>query len=194
MANTPGKPGRLRRVSRAQVETLFPHLPKPSQVKTFYAAAGRTISAWQLVESCLYEIYRATTRATLPGAEAAAYYAIGSFRAQLRVVDAAVGFVAMAANNEKLAEEWATLRNRAGKKSDRRNQIAHGAVWTMYQEPRRERKIYIGPNMMDTRVKKKQGGQDAEPLTLKRVKQYENDFRLLAAQLLQFSQQIPQLP
>ena len=132
MAETRKKLPRPRRVSRAQIETLFPHLPRPSQIKTFYAATGRAISAWQLVESGMYEVYRATTRAALPGAEAAAFYSIGSFRAQLRAVDAAVKFVAVAANVEQLATDWTTLCNRAGKKADRRNEIAHGAVWTMF--------------------------------------------------------------
>jgi hypothetical protein len=73
-------------------------------------------------------------------------------------------------------------------------EIAHGAVWIQFQEKRRERKIYIGPNMMDFRQSlKRQRSQDVEPLTLKRVQGYERNFRLLAGQLHAFARRIQQL-
>jgi len=175
------------------VQRLFPEMPKKSQIKTFYAAMGRTIGAWQIVEYELYEIYRACTRANRPGAEAAAFYSVPAFRAKLNMASAAVEFACL--GHEALWKEWTTLRNRTDKKADRRNEIAHGAVWTKFHEPRRDRKIYIGPNMMDIRQDiRRKPGQDAEPLTLKRLRGYEKDFRDLADSLRNFAQRIHPLP
>lgn len=180
----------MSRVPRAEIKRLYPHFPKPSQVKTFFAAMGRTIAAWQTVETGLYEVYRASTAAQRPGAEACAFFSVPAFRTKLNLTNAAMQFV-LHGKAAQLAQ-WATLANRAGKKSDRRNEIAHGAVWTMSQEKRHERKIYIGPNMMDFRESlKRKPGQDAEPLTLKRLRCYEKDFGLLARDLHAFARGVP---
>lgn len=190
MGKTPSR--RPRRATRAQIERLYPNLPKQSQVKTFHAAVGRAIAAWQIVEGSLYEVYRASTGAQRPGAEAAAFFAVPSFRTKLNLTSAAVEFTLY--DQTARLEQWNTLRNRAGKKSDRRNQIAHGAVWIPFQEPRTERKIYIGPNLNDPReAMKRKPGQDMEPLTLKRLRGYEKDFRQLAKELYQFARRIPPL-
>jgi hypothetical protein len=181
---------RIGPVARAEIARLYPLLPTPSQVKTFYAAMGEAIAAWQLVESALYEVYRQSTIANRPGAEACAFYAVPSFRTKLNMTSAAVQFALMA--NAALFAEWSTLVNQAGKRSDRRNEIAHGAVWTMFQEKRKDRKIYIGPNIMDFRhILKRKQPQETEPLTLARVRGYEKAFRLLAQQMGQFARRIP---
>ena len=180
-----------RREMQGHIDRLYPHYPKPSQVKTFYAAIGRAIASWQTVETWLYEVYRATTGARRPGAEAAAFFSVPAFRVKLNLTGEAVKFAAY--GNSVLLEEWKTLAKRAAKKSTQRNEIAHGAVWTQFQETRRERKIYIGPNLNDPRdILQRKPGQDTEPLTLKRVRAYEKDFRLLAAQFRQFALRIPQ--
>src|SRR6185437_4679649 len=105
---------------------------------------------------------RAITRSMLPGAEAAAFYSIPSFRAQLIMTGEAVAFALH--DKQTLLKEWKVLADRALKKAKRRNEIAHGAVWIQFQEQRRERKIYIGPNMSDPRQSmKRKLGQDPEP-------------------------------
>jgi hypothetical protein len=135
----------------------------------FYAAMGRAIAAWQFVEARLYEVYRALTSAQRPGADAAAFYSVGAFRAQLRFTNAAAQFALY--GQAPLLKEWGTLLNRAGTKADRRNDIAHGAVWTEFQELRPDRKIHLGPNLGDTRdvLPPKQPGSDPEPITVKRL-------------------------
>jgi len=181
---------RARRVTAKEIAQLYPHYPKPSQVKTFYAAMGKAIAAWQSVESSLYEVYRACTRAAIPGAEAAAFFSVAAFRAKLTLTSAAVNFIAH--DQIALLNEWKALSNRAAHKADRRNEIAHGAVWTMFQEKRKDRKIYIGPSMFDPReAMKRKPGQDTEPLTLKRVRDYEKDFRVLGRRLSHFAHRIP---
>jgi len=171
------------------VALFYPHYPKPSQVKTFYAAMGRTIAAWQYVESQLYEVYRSATGAQVPGAEAAAFFSVPAFRVKLNMTSAAVKFAHY--GERILLAEWGTLAKRAQKKSERRNQIAHGAVWTQFLEQREERKIYIGPNLGDPReALEKKPGQDTEPITVKRLRGYEKDFRLLAMDLRAFALRI----
>jgi hypothetical protein len=54
--------------AQPQISALYPNYPKPEQVQEFYAAMGQAIAAWQLVESNLYEVYRASTGARCPGA------------------------------------------------------------------------------------------------------------------------------
>jgi hypothetical protein len=180
---------RLRRVTQSEIAQRYPHYPRPSQVKTFYAAMGRAIASWQSVETQLYEVYRACTHARIPGAEAAAFYSVPAFRTKLNFTKAAVEFVAH--GEPILLDTWHNIMNRAARKSDRRNEIAHGAVWTQFQERRKERKIYLGPNLNDPReTLKHKPGQDVEPLTLRRVRGYEKDFRALAREIAQFARQI----
>ncbi|MDE2005238.1 MAG: hypothetical protein KGI51_01625 [Rhodospirillales bacterium] len=184
------KPAPPKRVGPEEIRQIFPNLPTPYQVKTFYAAVGQAIAAWQNVEAALYEVYRASTGARRPGAEAAAFFAVASARAKLTLTSAAVEFAAL--GEPEALKGWSALRNRVGKKTNRRNDIAHAAVWILFHEKRRERKIYLGPNAMDTRGATRKGGsQDTEPLTLKRLQAYENDFRELAADLLNFARNIP---
>jgi hypothetical protein len=181
---------RPRLMTQDEIARLFPNYPKPSQVKTFFAAMGRTIASWQSVETGLYEIYRTTTVASRPGAEACAFFSITSFRAKLNLTNAAVIFALHGHNS--LLSDWKTLANRVGKKSDRRNEIVHGAVWTEVQEERPARKVYIGPNIDDYRAApKRKPGQDIEPLTLERVSNYGKDFQVLAGQLYAFVRRIP---
>lgn len=118
---------RLKGVPRAVIEQLNPNLPRTAQIKTFYAQLGRAVAAWQLVEQALYEIYRTVTGARRPGAEAAAFYLVPAFRIKLNLTTAAVRFALY--DNEKLLETWANIHNRAIKKSQKRNEIAHRAVW-----------------------------------------------------------------
>jgi len=187
----------VREIREADMETIFPQFPRASQRKTFYAQVGRTIATWQRVEANLYEVYRALTMARRPGAEACAFYALGTFRAQLNITDAAARFVFYGEKNKALREEWANLRNTAQTKADRRNEIAHGVVWLQQEESRRSRKIYIGPIATDPRPhlkEKKQPNHDPEPITLVRVKEYEKDFGRLATRLAKFAQRIVQLP
>jgi hypothetical protein len=184
------KPPKSRRATRAEIERLFPHMPKPSQVKTFHAAMGRAIATWQDVEGAIYEVYRATTGAQRPGAEACAFYSVPAFRAKLNMTTAAVQFALLSKAADFSA--WKALAERAAKKSDRRNDIAHGAVWITFQETRRERKIYIGPNAADIRESaRRKSGSDTDPLTLRRLHGYEVDFRLLAKEIRDFVRRIP---
>src|ERR1700689_440214 len=106
-----------RPVTLDQIKRLFPDYPRPSQVKTFYAAVGRAIASWQLVESTLYDVYRVSTRAQRPGAEAAAFYSVPAFRTKLNLTSAAVKFSLF--GNDALLSEWKALANQAHKKSER---------------------------------------------------------------------------
>lgn len=177
---------KVRSTSKELISRLYPDYPKESQIKTFYAALGRAIAAWQIVETYLYEVYRASTRAQRPGAEACAFFSVPAFRAKLNLTSAAVKFVLH--GRATLLKEWGRLYNHAAETSVQRNRIAHGAVWTQFQEKRKERKIYVGPNMSDFReALKRQPGQEPEILTLTTVRGYEKDFRELAQRLREFS-------
>lgn len=191
----------VRNLREADMEMLFPQFPRASQRKTFYAQIGRSIATWQRVEAHLYEVYRALTMAQRPGAEACAFYALGTFRIQLSVTDAAARFVFSGMRDKTLrktlSEEWANLRNAAQNKANRRNEIAHGAVWLQQEETRRARRIYIGPiatNPLANLKEPKQANQDPEPMTLARLKEYEKDFERLAVRLFKFARRIAQLP
>ena len=170
---------------------IWPDLPSPSQVKTFFAATGKAIATWQIVESSLYEIYRATTGATRPGAEACAFHAVHTFSTKLTLTDAAVRFTLI--EDSALEKEWAKLRDKAKELSGCRNQVAHGSVWTMMQEKKLDQKIHIGPALNDLRhsYKQKQPNHPPDRLTLKQVRAYEKDFQVVALLLHGFSLRIP---
>ena len=181
---------KAKRVTREQIASLYPNYPRDSQIRTFHAAMGRAIAAWQAVETWLYEVYRATTASRRPGAEACAFFSVHAFQTKLSLTSAAVQFTLQ--DDVAALALWKTLAKKARTKANRRNEIAHGAVWTQFHETRRDRKIYIGPNMMDFRDQpRKQPNQDTEPLTLKRMRGYEKDFCLLGEQFRRFSQRIP---
>lgn len=181
---------KIKRVSQKMIEKRWPHLPKPSQVKTFQAQYAKTVSTWQHVEEGLYLVYQAITRSARPGAEAAAFYSVQSFRTKLNMIQGAIQLAIY--DKTSLLGEWTTLSNRSQKKSERRNEIVHGMIWTEFSETKKDRKIYVGPISTDPRNKiSKNPNSQSEPLTLKRLKGYENDFRNLAISLRQFSQRIP---
>jgi hypothetical protein len=188
-ANTKrGKPSTksLRQLS----ELFYPNYPKKSQLKTFHAQLGKTISSWQLVENNLYAVYRNLIESARPGALAAAFFSVPAFRAKLNLTSAALRFAMY--DNKQILADWQTLINKAQKKADRRNEIAHGMVYTEFNEKRKERKVYVGPILNDTRDKVSKQDNEVEPITLKRLKEYEKDFRNLAREFRYFARRIPQ--
>lgn len=174
------------------IRRLFPYVPSEDDLNAFLAAYGSAISSWQLVESALYEVYRAITRSQRPGAEAAAYFAVPAFRTRLNMTSSAVRYALT--GKADLIEEWRLILKRAGKKSERRNEMAHGVVWSMWMEPNPERRIHVGRLSEDTRSEINPTKQPPQPLTLTRVRQYEADFRDLSKTLRIFSYKIRQLP
>ena len=173
---------------------LYPNFPKPSQLKTFYAQVGKTNSTWQLVEKHLYDVLHRIIMPSRPGAHAAAFFAVPSFRAKLNLTHASIQFALF--DKPDLLKEWQAIYNKAGRKADRRNEIVHGMIYTEFNEKVKERKVYVAPIINDTRDKipAKQPNTKPEPLTLRRLKEYEKDFRTLARSMREFSRRIPLPP
>ena len=180
--------------SKEYFKKLYPHFPTQEESDKFYASMGRAIANWQRVEAALYEVYRACTGSTRPGAEACAFYSVTSFKTKWVMVEEALKFICE--NDHKILKEWKKIRENMDKKYKWRNEIAHGNVWTALAETRSNRKIYVGPDAYDFRRKKseKQPGNPPEPITLDRIKECEANFLRLADSILLLLKHIPRAP
>lgn len=137
--------------SRTDIERqLFGSPPDEAQITEFYAALGRAIAAWQLVEMALYELYEAAIVPRRPGAAAAAFHERQQFSSKLEATNMAVRF-ALLDSPAALTKTWARLRKLANDKADHRNRFAHFQVREMFDERRRENKIVLQPQMFDVR-------------------------------------------
>ena len=130
-------------------QRLFPDYPNEHQINRFYATLGGAISAWQLVETALYEIYERAVRPGHPGAAGAAFHAIQTFNIKIAVTEAAVIFRLGAMPD--LLKEWDRLKIQANKKSQRRNQLVHFSTFIMFKEQNENDKICLEPQVYDYR-------------------------------------------
>lgn len=183
------KPPGRRRLGRRYTYQIWPDHPRRGQVRSFYEAVGRSLAAWQHVEAGLYEVYRALAASRRPGAEAAAFHAVEMFSAQLRMTDKAARFVFHDTKDKKSVEmlkKWVSLRNRATKKSEKRNDIVHQYCYIEFIEPDKERRIYLRPSMNNPFF------NQTDIYTAKRIRELTKDFQKLSKDLFAFSRIIPE--
>jgi hypothetical protein len=95
------------------------------QERIFFENLGRALGKWQLVEMQLFRVYARLIRCENAEVASAAFHSIVNFRTRLGMTDAAAR-VALA--DSPLLGRWNALRNRASKRSRRRNLLAHFVV------------------------------------------------------------------
>jgi hypothetical protein len=170
-------------------------MPTRGQRRSFYEALGRAISAWQEVESGIYEVFRELTASERPGAVAAAFFAMNAFGQKLDMTNAAAHFVLFKTD---LFDTWVNLNDTAQKLYGKRNALAHQVVWVKYGEEQKEQRIFIAPQALDlsrTLPRQRRGGKPPKPpdppITLREIQQYKKKFTDLAGKFLELARQIP---
>jgi hypothetical protein len=109
------------------------NLTLEDEEQAFYAALGKAITQWQAVEESLAWIFMAVVTEGIHRSSVAnaAFHAIISFQPKLDMIDSAMTTVALLSPFERgpdADKSMFTLRNRAGKRADRRNDMAHFAM------------------------------------------------------------------
>ena len=133
--------------------SLPPATLSPEEEETrFYAALGRTISQWQEVEAALSRIFCDLANPQAGSIANVAFHTVLSFDSKLGMTHAAVGLGV----NDVGRAEWSPLHNRASRRNDRRNQLAHFMV--AYDPTRKPGyRYHLRPNIFDARALLKWG-------------------------------------
>ena len=184
------KPPHVATLPPAAALAIFPDHPTELEITKFFEMLGRAISAWQGVEAATYEIYERAIDPGRPGAAAAGFHAIQTYRIKLLVTDQAVLFATL--EHPDLRTEWEKLRKRAGKKYERRNDFAHLMAWTYFREAHPNDRMALGPSPFDTRHFLKPAGKRVRPkFRITEITEIGASFGTLIADLRQFSRALP---
>lgn len=167
----------------------FPNLPKRGQVRSFYEALGRAISAWQSVERGLHEVFRSVAASNRPGAIAAAFFSLTTLRAKLSMTEAAAQF---ALYGSPLLKDWDRLAKRIESESRNRNRIAHQVVYVEFHEVVKDKRVHLSPEIANATYSLPDKRKKVQPYTAQRLRQCEKAFRSLARDLQVFSRRIPE--
>lgn len=170
-------------------QIYFPNLPKRGQVRTFYEALGRAISAWQSVERGMYEVFRALAASKRPGPIAAAFFSVTTLRAKLSMTDAAAQF---ALHGSHALKDWNGLLKRIEKESRHRNQVAHQVVYVEFHEVVKAKRVHLSPEISNTTYALPDKRKKIQPYTAQRLRECQKAFRSLAYDLRAFARRIPE--
>jgi hypothetical protein len=174
--------------------TIIPKdLTLEQEIQAFYSALGEAITKWQRVEEGLSILF-----ATAIGSEgeynsvaSAAFHSILSFKAKLDMTHAALTAINfMSAFGRPPGQEspmlmaWGPLRNRASRRADSRNEMAHFA---MHVDPdgKPGYRCYLAPNVINVNALIRHGGRPPRRNTCILMAR-GNSFEKLAMQLQAF--------
>jgi hypothetical protein len=175
-------------------------LPKPWMVSSvpkkgaatreeLYLAVGAALSAWELVEEGLAEIFALFVGASVSGHDPAirAFGSVLTFKGRQEMVCAAKeSFFLKAAVHEPLVKQFGELNEEAGGFAGRRNEIAHGRVQSLSGKG-----FYLLPGLYNT-SKNPINPQTKNPLLAyaygpKEIESYREGFELLASKLSDYA-------
>ena len=160
--------------------------PKLDNDTQFKRVLGSTISAWNMVEDGLGDVFCALFGSINHLAARNAYLAVINFNARMNMVEASA---AAALLSDDLLSECKTLLGRAGKKSGIRNKLTHFSR-VNHKLPSGERAICLVPNFWtgDEWAKSMEGRGHA--WTWPEVAEFGNQFSTLAIKLTQLARKI----
>lgn len=174
-------------------EMLIPPPATPEdEIRGFYAALGKAITQWQSVEEGLTVIFSAAIGGEAAGAAAnAAFQAALNFNTKLAMVDSALATIAflsafhrMPGEASPMYADWTPLKNRASRRADRRNEMAHFAMHL--DETRKPGyRCYLAPNVINVNAMIRYAGKPPKRYTCNVIAQ-GNSFDKLAFDLQMF--------
>jgi hypothetical protein len=147
----------------------------------YYHALGKALTQWQQVEKSLAAIFSGAVNPTSQLSANAAFHTVLSFDSKLGMTHSAIAF---AFRGTRAIEAWSPLHNKAGRRNNRRNQLAH---FTVDFDPRRRPgyRLHLRPSLFDMRAYLKWG--NAPPtLNVCQIVASGNSFEKLANDLLTF--------
>jgi hypothetical protein len=176
---------------RKLTKELFPHYPEPAQVTEFFEAVGVALAAWQLVEDSLYLLFERAIVPQRPGAAGCGFHAL-QFKGKLLVTDAAVRFALLSAPKDDipiLTEKWTQLFDKARKCAKRRNDFAHFATFSYFDEKDKGKRLRLRPASFDSRFAA--GLIERREYTLNDIRTNAESFRKFSVELTAFLAKIP---
>jgi hypothetical protein len=161
--------------------------------QVFYTALGKAITQWQSVEDALSIIFTTLLSARpLPDLTvSAAFHTILNFRAKLDMTSAAFEMKAFLGAADRppgvmdaMFEAWTPLKNRAHKRSLRRNELAHFAM-SVDDRKKPGYRYTLRPSLVDMRALMQHGGNPPERNICSIIAQ-GNSFQKLGLDLMEF--------
>lgn len=166
-----------------------PNLASPEDVE-FYAALGRAMDDWQLVEISLCNLFATTLRTPDERVAAEVFYSVQNFRDKLSMVDASVKFVFW--GHRDLLPKWEKLRKKVDRRSKRRNTIVHAHTWSEHiGDGKMERRL--GPQLALTRYLDAQSSPQKHFISIKQMNEAGRSFRAVGIRLKEFNDDIRDL-
>jgi hypothetical protein len=117
-----------------------------------YLYVGKALSRWNLIEESLSGLLFYALVADpdeVAGPTLAAYWAVVSMEARLKMVDAALRFSLITAPD--ILKEWSLLHKKISDRISSRNMIAHGMVIRLYKSEN-DRVPYLIPHFFKQRA------------------------------------------
>ena len=162
-------------------------MTNPSEEEQFLTALGRALHDWQLVEMALAKLLASVIRSPDDRVASEMFYAVQNFRDKVAMVDAAVCLTFW--RNAAVLPEWVKLRDALGKKSKRRNRIAHSHTW----EPDEDEGYRLGPHYTLSEVRKAEESPQSAYLTVSQLASAAESFLRLSARIGAFDQRVREL-
>jgi hypothetical protein len=166
-----------------------PNLSVDEEERLIVGALGKAITIWQMVEGALSEVFCNLIGARFREAANMAFFSILSFETKLAMTHAAAR---SAIGATPLWNEWTPIRNRASKRNDRRNQLAHFML-AFDGSKRAGYRFHIRPSAFDRRVAHKWGTKPPE-INGCQLTATGNSFDKLAFDLRQLARRCAALP
>jgi hypothetical protein len=127
-------------------QRLFPDYPNEQQISRFYATFGSAISAWQLVETALYEIYERAVRPRNKKPRRSRGCLSRDPNIQYQDCRHRGCGQISTRNHARSFEGMGSPQDSSNKKSQRRNQLVHFSTFFMFREKNENDKIRLEPD------------------------------------------------
>jgi hypothetical protein len=151
------------------------------QQRLFFEQLGRAVGNWQLVEMQLFRVYARLLKCENVEVASAAFHSVIGLRIRLTMTHAAAR-VALTGND---LSRWITLRNRIGRQSDKRNDLAHFIVIYGINRPTLpEHGPFLQPSLFD--ITRKPDPKN-KPIDACRIRAMGAAFRRLSEDITSFA-------
>jgi len=160
-------------------------LPADVEQRLFYEELGRAVAYWQAVEGQVSSIFSRIMGRTPESYRAAniALNTVLSFRTKLAMTHAAV--TSLLAQSEDALAEWSPLKNRASRRNDRRNELAHfGVVFDPKAKP--GDRYRLQPSIWNMREHQRWAGSSPPTRTVREIHAVGQSFLKLSMDLRRF--------
>jgi hypothetical protein len=151
--------------------------------REFFESYGRAMLSWQSVELELFFVFHSIIRARDARYRivSAAYHAVINFNTRLEMITKSLK---VALPDASLQEEWTKLRKKIGKRSAKRNLLAHYTLGGHVTEDSITATLALERSQYDARSK------DRQQIDLKQLAECERSFRDLTGLIRTFSSKV----